>query len=139
MRRVATSPLTLADNTYLPTGSKMAVSSHKMWDPTIYPNPESWDGYRFLRMRETPGKDKEALFVGTSERHLGFGHGKHGCPGRFFAASELKIALAHILLKYDVATPEGGQVRHRLTGASFYADPRASLLIRRREGPTEIQ
>ena len=111
----------------------MAVSSHRMWDPAVYKNPESWDGYRFLRLRETPGKDREAAFVSTNERHLGFGHGKHACPGRFFASSELKVALSHILLKYDLQLPKGAVVQHRYSGASYYADPAATLLIRRRD------
>ncbi|KAL7950689.1 cytochrome P450 [Trichoderma barbatum] len=140
MRRVATSPVTLSDGTYFPKGTKMAVSSHKMWDASIYPQPEKWDGHRFLHIRDmpesansSPVKGKETLLVSTSERHLGFGHGKHACPGRFFAASELKVALAHILMKYDFRMPEGVEVKHRMTGASYYADPFATLSIRRRK------
>ncbi|KAK5629879.1 hypothetical protein RRF57_005594 [Xylaria bambusicola] len=140
MRRVATKPVSLSDGTYLPKGTKMAVSSYKMWDAETYALPDTWDGYRFLRMREGGGHDvitpHEALLVSTSERHLGFGHGKHACPGRFFAASELKVALAHILTKYDIKLPEGAEVKHRVTGASFYADPFAQLAIRRRPGAT---
>jgi len=30
-----------------------------------------------------------------------FGEGLHACPGRFFAINEVKIALCHMLLKYD--------------------------------------
>lgn len=30
-----------------------------------------------------------------------FSFGAHNCPGRFFAANEIKIALCHLLLKYD--------------------------------------
>ncbi|KAI1296156.1 cytochrome P450 [Xylaria venustula] len=146
MRRVATKPISLSDGTYLARGTKLAVSSHKMWDAETYPSPETWDGYRFLRMREgqEAAKDKsstgissqEPLLVSTSERHLGFGHGKHACPGRFFAASELKVALAHILMKYDFKVPEGVEVKHRMTGASYYADPFAKLEIKRRPGAT---
>ena len=138
MRRVATSGLKLDDGTYLPKGSKVVVSSHRMWDPAVYDNPGTWDGARFLRLRDQPNKNKEALFVSTSERHLGFGHGKHGCPGRFFAASELKVALCHILLKYDLCIAQDAIVQHRLIGASYYADPAAKLLIRRRKEIVEI-
>ena len=33
---------------------------------------------------------------------LGFGHGKHPCPGRYFAAHEMKLLLAHVVQNYDV-------------------------------------
>ncbi|EOD53178.1 putative cytochrome p450 monooxygenase protein [Neofusicoccum parvum UCRNP2] len=138
MRRIATKDVKLTDGTYLPKGTKLAVSSHRMWDPAVYARPDEWDGYRFLRMRDVPGKDKEALFVSTSERHLGFGHGKHACPGRFFASSELKVALCHILMKYDLKLPEAAVVQHRYAGASYYADPAAKLMIRRRDAEVEV-
>ncbi|KAM7194028.1 cytochrome P450 [Naviculisporaceae sp. PSN 640] len=41
-------------------------------------------------------------FVSTSEFYMGFSHGRHACPGRFFANSLLKILLAHIVLMYDI-------------------------------------
>lgn len=37
----------------------------------------------------------------TSSDFLGFGHGRGACPGRFFAAAELKLMLAYIILHYD--------------------------------------
>lgn len=30
------------------------------------------------------------------------GHGRHACPGRFFASAELKVVLVHILREYDI-------------------------------------
>ncbi|KAH6623222.1 cytochrome P450 [Chaetomium tenue] len=33
---------------------------------------------------------------------LGFGFGKHACPGRFFALHEMKLFVAHMVLNYDV-------------------------------------
>lgn len=38
----------------------------------------------------------------TSAEFLPFGHGKHACPGRFFAASELKLILGYMVMNYDV-------------------------------------
>lgn len=33
---------------------------------------------------------------------LAFGTGKHSCPGRFFAAHEMKLMLAYLVQHYDV-------------------------------------
>ncbi|KAH8703535.1 cytochrome P450, partial [Talaromyces proteolyticus] len=88
MRRYVTEDMTLQDGVFLPKGSMLGVSSHWSWgSSSFYENPEKFDGYRFLRMSEDPETEKTAHFVSTSPQHLGFGYGKHACPGRFFAAN----------------------------------------------------
>lgn len=50
--------------------------------------------------------------VTTSDSFLQFGHGKHACPGRFFAANEIKFLMTFILREYDIEPlakrPENG-------------------------------
>lgn len=101
-----------------------------MWDLKYYENPEKFDGYRFLRMRATD--ERSAQLVSTSISHPAFGHGQHACPGRFFAANEIKIALAHMLLKYEWKLPEGFDPKPISHGMNLLPDPSATLLIRRR-------
>ncbi|KAH8802426.1 cytochrome P450 monooxygenase [Xylogone sp. PMI_703] len=132
MRRVVLNDITLSDGTELHKGDTVAVSSHRMWDPEVYPNPEQFDGYRFLKMRDIPGKEHVSQLVSTSPDHLGFGYGKHACPGRFFVANEIKIALCHLLLQYDWMIPEGHEPKTMVLGFSLVADPRAKILVRRR-------
>ncbi|KXH64811.1 cytochrome P450 [Colletotrichum salicis] len=102
MGRIADADVQLSDETVIPKGMKCAVANTSRHDPTIYEKPLEFDGYRFLRMRTTPGKENQAHFVTTGPDSLGFGHGQHACPGRFFAANEVKIAMCHLLLKYDL-------------------------------------
>ncbi|KAK4209456.1 cytochrome P450 [Rhypophila decipiens] len=52
--------------------------------------------------RKGPPGQAGSRFVSTSEFYMGFSHGRHSCPGRFFANSLLKIILAHIVLMYDI-------------------------------------
>ena len=40
--------------------------------------------------------------VSASSNFLGWGGGKHQCPGRFFAALEMKMMLAYIVGRFDV-------------------------------------
>lgn len=73
-----------------------------MTDPDLWgPDATSFDGYRFLRKRAEPGQNNSWQFATVSLDHLGFGYGKHACPGRFLAGTEIKIALAHLLLNYN--------------------------------------
>ena len=70
----------------------------------------TFDGHRFLRRRDQGQghrKGQQYHLSSTSADHLGFGHGPHSCPGRFFAANEIKLILARILLGYDLALPAG--------------------------------
>lgn len=62
---------------------------------------------------QRPG-NKGQLVSATAER-LAFGFGKHACPGRFFAAQELKTMLAHVLLKYDIEFIGGNRCGVRVT------------------------
>ncbi|KAL5365631.1 cytochrome P450 [Aspergillus floccosus] len=133
MRRLASEDVKLSDGTIIPKGSNLFVSSGNMWDPSVYPDPEKFDPYRFLKLREIPGHETSAQLASPSPEHLGFGFGKHACPGRFFAVNEVKIALCHILLKYEIRLPEGYTPVKRNMGISLNVDPLARLLVKRRK------
>ncbi|KAI0194619.1 cytochrome P450 [Astrocystis sublimbata] len=46
-------------------------------------------------------------FTSIGNANQNFGLGKHACPGRFFAAQEIKIILAHLLLNYEIKLRDG--------------------------------
>ncbi|KAJ9611675.1 hypothetical protein H2200_004859 [Cladophialophora chaetospira] len=46
-------------------------------------------------------KKANLSFVSTSPTYHPFGHGRHACPGRFFAANELKLLLAYMIMNYE--------------------------------------
>ncbi|KAF6813799.1 cytochrome p450 monooxygenase [Colletotrichum plurivorum] len=139
MQRVALDDVTLSDGTFIPKGKSVCVSSHALFDPDVYENPEKWDGYRFLRMREQAGKENVSQLVSTGPEHLGFGHGRHACPGRFFAANEIKIALVHILLQYEWRLPAGAQPVINDYGINPVMNPLLELEIRRRDEEVNLQ
>ena len=45
---------------------------------------------------------RQTSVVTGGDTFLGFGYGRHACPGRFFAAHEMKLLLAHLVQHYDV-------------------------------------
>ncbi|KAJ6477215.1 cytochrome P450, partial [Mycena vulgaris] len=72
--------------------------------------------------------------VSTGAEHLVFGHGKHACPGRFFAATELKAMLAHMLLNYDMKSEnEGFRPPEYVFGVARSPNPTAKILVRKRQ------
>ena len=142
MHRLVLHPLTLSDGTHLPQNSVIGVSAvETMWDPTLHRSPTRFDGHRFHRMRTAtsdpkPANHQQAHLVSTSPSHLAFGHGRHACAGRFFVAHEAKIALGHLLLRYEwkVARSSAG-TKPMEFGLVLAADPKVKVSIRgRRSG-----
>ncbi|KAK3317330.1 cytochrome P450 [Cercophora scortea] len=127
--RYVAKPVTLQDGTRLPAGyfieaPHMAICR----DPLIYPEPDTFNPHRFLHLRQPPhahthtappaggtttakataasaAAEHKHQFVSTTPDNLSFGYGRHACPGRFFAAHELKLILAHLILAYDIRLP----------------------------------
>ncbi|KAF4452604.1 putative cytochrome P450 monooxygenase (lovA) [Fusarium austroafricanum] len=120
-RRLAMADITLPNGDVIKKGEKIICDTTHMWNPDYYEEATKFDAYRYVRIREASEQDKHPHLVSTSFDHLGFGHGNHACPGRFFAANELKIALCHMLLKYDWKLKDG-----------------AKLLVRRRTEELDI-
>ncbi|TAQ83153.1 hypothetical protein B7494_g8525, partial [Chlorociboria aeruginascens] len=71
-------------------------------------NTVDFDPFRFEKL----GHGLESL-VRTSEDFLAFSHGRHACPGRFFAAQQMKLVLAHIALFYEMRAGEGPRPQNR--------------------------
>ncbi|WQF89984.1 Putative cytochrome P450 [Colletotrichum destructivum] len=134
MGRRVMSEVQLKDGTRLPSECGIALSAEKMWDPEVYKNPRTYDGYRFLHMREASEQgEKTAQLVSTSPEHLGFGLGIHACPGRFFGANTVKLVMCHLLLKYDIKLADNTSTKPLEFGFSMLANPTTKVLIRRRK------
>ncbi|KAI1148836.1 putative cytochrome P450 [Nemania diffusa] len=107
---------------HLPNGTKVSVPAYCiMRDEMTYSGGETFNPFRFSDQRKATGGVKgdhvqlaRNALPTTSPDFLVFGLGKHACPGRFFAAAELKLILAHALLHYDFEVlpkkPEGSWV-----------------------------
>lgn len=101
MHRMADHEVTLENGTVIPKNAPIKILLDSHMDPNIYPNPEKFDAHRYLNMRNQPGQENNWQFVTPSPESLGFGIGKHACPGRFFASNEVKIALCWMLINYE--------------------------------------
>lgn len=110
-----------------------------MINPELHSEPGKFDVYRFRRMREEPGNEHKAQLVATSAEQLTFGHGQYACPGRFFAANEIKIALCHLLLKYDWKLAPGSTTQPIVTGSTMSINPGARVLFRRRKEEINLE
>ncbi|KAJ6627497.1 cytochrome P450 [Mycena sp. CBHHK59/15] len=128
---------TFSDGTTVPVGCFVNVATGPTHhDPAIYPNPDEFDAFRFYNMRtEDEESSKKHQLVATNLDYLPWGHGRHACPGRFFAATELKAMLAHILLNYDVKLEDenAGRPPNQWFAAICMPNRTANVLFRRRQ------
>ena len=80
MLRKATSDVTLADGTVIPKGTLVSAAPYAVHhDDTVYPNANTFDPFRFVRMREAEGdgEGSKYQYANTSPEYLAFGHGRH--------------------------------------------------------------
>ncbi|CAG7945070.1 unnamed protein product [Penicillium nalgiovense] len=135
MERLAKEKVVLPDGLIIPKGTAIMVSACHMMDSSVWPNGDKYDGYRFANLRKNAKGSLTSPYqlTSTSPDHMGFGHGKQACPGRHYAAMFLKVALCHIIMKYDfnVILPEEGYVQ--LRGHNILPHSNIKIDIRRRK------
>lgn len=136
MNRTATEDVTLSDGTFLPKGANILTSVHSMWDENLYPEPEKYDAYRFANIRKTPGKEHTVQLTTTENNFIAFGRGKHECPGRFFAANEVKISMAYAVMNYDIRLK--GDVPETVRVGFELIAPSAKIQVRRRKAEIDL-
>lgn len=134
----ATVSHSLSDGTYLPKGTwVMAPASAIHHSDDSYDNAMTFDGFRFSQMREQLGSEAKHQAISTTDDYLAFGHGRHACPGRFFAANELKILLAYIVCNYEVKSVDGKRPGNGYHGFTVIPAVSTELLFRERPGRLE--
>ncbi|KAI4917407.1 hypothetical protein J4E85_009925 [Alternaria conjuncta] len=142
MRRQAQRTVVLPNGLVIKKGEQIAVDGFNMSDPTVYPDPHKYDIYRYQRMRTSTDRAtvSQSHLVSTGPNNLSFGHGVQGCPGRFFAANEMKIALCHLLLKYDWQLAEETDLESRfLFGETEALSKGNRLRFRRRREEIDLE
>jgi cytochrome P450 len=138
LSRVALKDYTFSDGTYIPRGTTVAVNLHgPHFDESIYENPGTFNPDRFLKEENGIGAAKDyerpSDMTTTSNFFLAFGNGRHACPGRFLAASQLKMMMAHVLINYDVKfEKEGVRPPDLWLLSSCIPNPNAKVLFRKR-------
>nr|BED42928.1 cytochrome P450 monooxygenase [Trametes versicolor] len=138
LRRKVMKDITLCDGTVLPRGTDVVAAAYDIHhNAAKYEDPYVFDPFRFSRMRAESEEERvKNQFVNTSVDYIPFGHGKHACPGRFFAANELKALLAYLILNYDFKMGGDGHAGP-LTYQGLLVIPPANPMVKfRKREPT---
>jgi cytochrome P450 len=78
--RLVLRPFTFSNGVTIPVGTLIAIpgsAAHR--DEANYPYPNTFDGFRFAKLRESKGDTTTSRYqtVSTSSEHLAFGLGRH--------------------------------------------------------------
>ncbi|KAI0050259.1 cytochrome P450 [Auriscalpium vulgare] len=85
---------------FIPKGSMIIANAWAMFrDPTLYPEPDTFDPERFLT---ADGQFKDDPLINAA-----FGFGKRICPGRFVADSTIFLTAATVMSSFHVGSPKG--------------------------------
>lgn len=130
----------LSNGQVIPAGVVIEVPvAPVLHDPEFFPEPETFDHLRYYKLREHARDSGEAekaamwQFVSVNPLNMLFGYGRHACPGRFFAANEIKMFLATTLQMYDVKFTDGATERPKDLewGNQTLPNPAVDLLFKR--------
>jgi cytochrome P450 len=123
-QRKVLKPFQLSTGEYIPRGVIIEVPAASISsDDGVFEDADKFDSLRFYKLRQLKKEQTSGVkaaetvansqFVSVSESSLTFGYGRHACPGRFFAANEIKMILANLLLHYEIRNPDGVTERHK--------------------------
>jgi cytochrome P450 len=129
---------TLSNGQYIPPGTTIELPSRAVYrDAANYPDENTFDGLRHYKLRQagTARDHARNQFVTSNEQNLMFGYGRHACPGRFFAANEIKMLLARLITDFDFKNADGSMQRYASMeiGALIAPDTKKKLLFKRVE------
>ncbi|KAL1670258.1 cytochrome P450 [Schizophyllum commune] len=141
LTRKARETFQLSDGTVIPRGTYVTVAKASIQhDKAYFDDPDTFDPWRFAKAAESRDsglREKEDELVYTSLTDLGFGHGRTACPGRFFAAMQMKMMMAHLVYHYEITFAPGGtpestkRPENQWFAGHCIPDPQAKVYFRR--------
>jgi cytochrome P450 len=156
MLRVAMKDFTFSDGMRIPAGTYICVPIHATHhDDQKYTESSKFDPKRFIpddhwqgNADEKDVEHRQQQTVTASPDYLAWGLGRHSwyvifgrllfyfsffiSPGRWFAATELKTMLAHLVVTYDVKLKEEGRrPPNEWIGATCLPNRSAQVLFRK--------
>ncbi|KAL5364138.1 cytochrome P450 [Aspergillus floccosus] len=135
MMRQTMVPFTPSCGPTLPPGTLIAFANNR-FDLSTKPryDPNEFDGFRFAEERQRDDGETKVQLITPNADSLTWGYGSHACPGRLFAACEIKVIAIYFLIHFDMQIKDGA-ARPPSTSHDFQIMPDmdAQISFRRRQ------
>ncbi|KAI1281074.1 cytochrome P450 monooxygenase [Xylaria sp. FL0933] len=135
--RLVMKDFTLSNGLKLPRGTYMVIPAGPVsLDDDNWESADEFRGFRFSDMRSRSKEEAHKYQYATiTPSALHFGHGRLGCPGRFFAGYEFKAIIARFIDNFDIklVDEKSGRPANKTVGAAILLDPSLQLMFRKRK------
>ena len=123
-RRKVQRSFTLSNGQRIPSGVIIELPVLELYrNDDVFPNARRFDPLRFYKVRELGEKETpdaktadtaaDSHFASVGKTNFTFGQGRHACPGRIFAVSEMKMIIGTMLMNYDIKMVDGVVERYK--------------------------
>ncbi|KAF8187146.1 cytochrome P450 [Pholiota molesta] len=127
--RTTLADFTFSDGLCIPKGTSIGINVYsRHLDEEYYQNASEFDPFRHVR----DDGEAQPLVTGPAVDYHPFGHGRAACPGRFFAATELKLMMAHLITNYDFKLEKVEYPRKLIIESQSVPDYNVKVLFRKR-------
>ncbi|RHZ80795.1 hypothetical protein Glove_132g16 [Diversispora epigaea] len=124
MHRCMEDSFTFKNNTTIPKDRIVYIYLNDSFYNKAYgPEPRSFLPYY--------GLDNNKPATKIDKNYIAFGAGKHACPGRFLAISEIKICMHKLILNYHIKT-ESGKVDEKKYAGPFVIPHSTGIIFENR-------
>ncbi|KAH8828974.1 cytochrome P450 [Flagelloscypha sp. PMI_526] len=132
--RLVMKAFTFSNGQVIPPGYLINFTARAIhWDEANFEDPHEFKPFRFSNMRDKEGQEVFHSFVTLEPDFVPFGiPNRHACPGRFFAATEIKGILAHLITTYDFKFEDDKRPKNIQIAEAISPSPTAKLLFRKR-------
>lgn len=103
IQRKVLSPFTLPSGGHILAGNLVAIPQQAvLQNPEYFPNPSHFDTYRYFpNQTRKRHQDVTTRYTDVSHSYPYWGSPRKPCPGRWYVSEMLKLALVHLITKYN--------------------------------------
>jgi hypothetical protein len=131
--RQLTVPFTLSPGTVPPRNSYLSIAYYPVSrNPAAYPDPLTFNAYRFSDLRQQPGHGDKHQFTSVEKDDPLWAFGKFACPWRQWASAQIKLLIV-LMLEFEIGYQNGLRVHPQnvVVGAKFVPSIMQKVVLRR--------